>query len=277
MEKVLRALAEPHRRQILGLVGGRELAAGSIAERFDITRPAVSQHLAVLRRAGLLTERRDGTRRLYRADPGSVRGLRVYLDDLSTPRLAGWGAASGGAEGRGVTRERFSVERELLLRSSPAGVWELVADPEEVTRWMGEAARFDPGVGGRYRVEVLPGLVAAGEFLEVDPPHRLVHTWGWELDHGGPVPPGSTVVVFELRGVLEGTLLRVSHRDLPDLATAGSHSRGWAHYLSRLAALASGHAPGPDPWVTDPDRMLRELRPASGRPSTSRAESGEDG
>ena len=81
-DEALRALAEPRRRAILRLVAHEELAAGEIAAAFDVTRPAVSQHLTVLKNAGLLTERRDGTRRLYRARPEGLGGLRQLLDDM---------------------------------------------------------------------------------------------------------------------------------------------------------------------------------------------------
>ena len=81
-DEALRALAEPRRRAILRLVSDGELAAGQIAAAFDVTRTAVSQHLTVLRNAGLLTERRDGTRRLYRARPEGLAGLRAFLDDM---------------------------------------------------------------------------------------------------------------------------------------------------------------------------------------------------
>ena len=78
----LRAIAEPRRRAILQLVAHDELAAGEIAAAFDITRTAVSQHLTVLKNAGLLSERRDGTRRLYRARAEGLAGLREFLDDM---------------------------------------------------------------------------------------------------------------------------------------------------------------------------------------------------
>ncbi|GAA4889888.1 ArsR/SmtB family transcription factor [Actinomycetospora straminea] len=78
----LRALVEPRRRSILRLVAHDELSAGEIAAAFDVTRPAVSQHLTVLKDAGLLTERREGTRRLYRARPEGLDGLREFLDDM---------------------------------------------------------------------------------------------------------------------------------------------------------------------------------------------------
>jgi DNA-binding transcriptional ArsR family regulator len=80
MDAALRALAEPRRRMILSLVSERELPAGEIARRFDVTRPAISQHLAVLRDAGLVTERRDGVRRLYRARPAGTAELRAWLE-----------------------------------------------------------------------------------------------------------------------------------------------------------------------------------------------------
>ena len=76
------AVAEPRRREILRLVRDRELSAGEIASRFAISRPAVSQHLTVLRQAGLLAERRDGTRRLYRAQPEGLEPLRAFLAEF---------------------------------------------------------------------------------------------------------------------------------------------------------------------------------------------------
>lgn len=81
-DEALRAIAEPRRRAILRLVADDELAAGEIAAVFDVTRTAISQHLTVLRNAGLLTERREGTRRLYRARPEGLDGLREFLDDM---------------------------------------------------------------------------------------------------------------------------------------------------------------------------------------------------
>jgi DNA-binding transcriptional ArsR family regulator len=80
MEAAIRALAEARRRRILELVADEELSAGEIASQFDVTRPAVSQHLAVLREAGLVGERRVGTKRLYRARPEGFAGLREFLD-----------------------------------------------------------------------------------------------------------------------------------------------------------------------------------------------------
>lgn len=88
MDAALRALAEPRRREILRLVWSQELPASEIADRFpDVTRPAISQHLAVLKDADLVIERRHGTRRIYRAKPGTVAQLRAFLDDYWTSGL----------------------------------------------------------------------------------------------------------------------------------------------------------------------------------------------
>jgi len=87
MEAALKAIAGPRRRQILSLVRDGELSAGEIAAHFDVTRPAVSQHLNVLKEAGLVTERRNGTRRLYRARPEGLAQLRDFLEQFWGERL----------------------------------------------------------------------------------------------------------------------------------------------------------------------------------------------
>jgi DNA-binding transcriptional ArsR family regulator len=80
VEAVLRAIAAPTRRQILHLVRRHELSAGQIASRFEVSRPAISQHLTVLREAGLVSERRDGNRRLYRTRPEALAGVRSFIE-----------------------------------------------------------------------------------------------------------------------------------------------------------------------------------------------------
>jgi DNA-binding transcriptional ArsR family regulator len=87
MEAALKAIAEPRRRRILALVRDEEMAAGEIAEHFDVSRPAVSQHLNVLKEAGLVSERRNGTRRLYRARPEGLLPVRAFLEEFWDPRL----------------------------------------------------------------------------------------------------------------------------------------------------------------------------------------------
>jgi len=82
------AISDPTRRRVLELVRDRELPAGEIAAEFEISRPAVSRHLRVLRRAGLVSERREGRLRLYRSDPEALGELRRWLDAYWSGRLA---------------------------------------------------------------------------------------------------------------------------------------------------------------------------------------------
>ena len=82
IEEALRAIAEPHRRQILKLVLEEERSAGDIASHFSVTRPAISQHLRVLQDAGLVEVRREGTRRMYHVRSQGVDELRAFLADF---------------------------------------------------------------------------------------------------------------------------------------------------------------------------------------------------
>jgi uncharacterized protein YndB with AHSA1/START domain len=150
------------------------------------------------------------------------------------------------------TTTETAVEREIAIAASPETVWEFLVDPEKAVLWMGETASLDPRPGGEYRVGVIPGHTASGEFVEVDRPHRIAFTWGWEPgpDGANAVPPGSTTIEIELVAEGAGTLLRFSHRDLPTPASAESHAHGWNHYLERLAIAAPGGDAGVDPWVS---------------------------
>jgi DNA-binding transcriptional ArsR family regulator len=87
VDVVLNALAQPHRRDILRLIQEQEMAAGQIASHFDVSGPAISQHLKVLREAGLVTVRRDGARRLYRARPEGLSEVRGFLEGFWTESL----------------------------------------------------------------------------------------------------------------------------------------------------------------------------------------------
>jgi len=107
MDAALQAIAEPRRREILRLIWEQELPAGRIAEHFEheVSRPAISQHLRVLKDAGLLHERRQGTRRLYIARPEGLAEVREYLEDLWDSGLGRLKAAAE-AEARAKATEK---------------------------------------------------------------------------------------------------------------------------------------------------------------------------
>jgi uncharacterized protein YndB with AHSA1/START domain len=148
-----------------------------------------------------------------------------------------------------TTTDTTLVEREITIAASPETIWQLLVDPEQATRWMGQGAALDPRPGGQYRVEVLPGEVASGEFVELDPPRRLVWTWGWEPGGKSDVAVGSSRIEIDLLRDGPRTTLRFVHRALPTARAAASHAHGWDHYLGRLAVAARGEDPGRDPWL----------------------------
>ena len=101
MQAVLQAIAEPRRREILRLVRDQEMTSGHIASHFDVTQPAISQHLRVLHDAGLVTERREGTRRIYRARSQGLAELRAFLEEFWDERLRALKQEAEAAERRG--------------------------------------------------------------------------------------------------------------------------------------------------------------------------------
>ncbi len=103
------------------------------------------------------------------------------------------------------------------------------------------------GRSGSQRIMMRDGVEAAGEFIEVDPPYRLVFTWGWTHDRA--VPPGTTRVVVTLRAEHGGTRVVLRHYGLPDDDQCEHHRKGWLLYLGRLDLRVQGGDPGPDPNI----------------------------
>ena len=125
-----------------------------------------------------------------------------------------------------------AIEITHRIEAPPEVVFSYLTDPSRFVRWMGVGAELDPRPGGRYRIDVDGQHIALGEYREVDPPRRLVMTWGWE---GHPtVPPGSTTVEITLTAEKGATLLRLRHLGLPNEDERRLHSDGWQLYTSQL-------------------------------------------
>jgi uncharacterized protein YndB with AHSA1/START domain len=139
------------------------------------------------------------------------------------------------------------VERRINARRDT--VFSYFTDPARWLQWQGIDAELEAVPGGRLRMNVRGDGYASGTFTVVDPPHRIVFTWGWEMP-GNPVPPGSSTIEVDLIDEGDVTLVRLTHRDLPP-ESRELHTQGWTHYLGRLAIRATGGDPGRDPWIVD--------------------------
>ena len=127
----------------------------------------------------------------------------------------------------------------------PDEVFAFLTDAERYVKWQGVKAELDPRPGGVFRVWMDADTVAQGEYVEIEPPRRVVFTWGWEGNSG--LPPGSTTVELTLEPDGDGTLLSLRHTGLPDGKAAAMHEEGWRFFTDRLILAASGQDPGPTP------------------------------
>jgi uncharacterized protein YndB with AHSA1/START domain len=150
------------------------------------------------------------------------------------------------------------VAQELTIEAPPAIVYDYLVDAARFLEWMAVEATLEPTPGGVLRWTHANGDTCSGNYVELVPHRRIVFTYGWERPEV-EIPPGSTTVEIDLVAEEGGTRLRLVHRGLDDLA-ADAHHGGWQHFLGRLAAAASGHPPGPDPFSDRRVPTPEELR-----------------
>jgi uncharacterized protein YndB with AHSA1/START domain len=139
--------------------------------------------------------------------------------------------------------------RSIDIEAPPDVVFSHLVLPERMVSWMGQWAELQARPGGLFAVDV-NGYLIRGEYLEVEPPHRVVVSWG--IAGADDLPPGSSRVEFTLTPTATGTRLSLVHSGLPD-ARAMTHGNGWGNYLARLQAAARGIDPGPDLWLPATD------------------------
>jgi uncharacterized protein YndB with AHSA1/START domain len=153
------------------------------------------------------------------------------------------------------------VEVTIHIAVAPCDVFPYLTDPARYVQWMGSEAQLEPAPGGMYRVHMADGFEAAGTFLQVEPPHRIVFTWGFADDEaarhvkgkqaetmsGSAMPAGSTRVTVTLQDADGGTRVTLRHDDLPSPELRDGHRVAWETYLPRLATRAIGGDPGADP------------------------------
>jgi len=136
------------------------------------------------------------------------------------------------------------LEWEVRIAARAETIFPFFIDPAKLTRWFGLHATLHPEPGGVFRVDIDGHDIARGEYLAVEPPHRVVFSWGWE-NPDGPIRPGSTTVEVTLVPDGDTTIVRLRHLGLPASHRRETHE-GWTHYLPRLIEAAQGGDPGPD-------------------------------
>jgi uncharacterized protein (TIGR03086 family) len=241
-------LAEPNRRRLLELLAQGERSAGDLATHFGVTRSAVSQHLGVLARAGLVDSRQQGRHRYYRLNPEGMGRLRSSLDMFWSNELEALAAV------RPARKESAAMmlEKSVVVPLGPEETFALLTEPERLRRWQAVTARIDLRAGGEFRWTITPGHIAAGTVVEVEPGRRVVLGWGWE--QGGDPPPGTSTLTITVEPADGGTLVRLVHEGLTEEQATG-HALGWDHYFERLEAAARAGDAGPDEWASAPEPL----------------------
>lgn len=146
-----------------------------------------------------------------------------------------------------MTTPQVQSDSDLVITQQiaapPETVFEFFTDPEKMNRWIGRSVQIDPTPGGNLRIDMTGTDIAAGKFIELDRPKKVVFTWGWE--GSDEIGPGSTTVTICLTESADGaTVVELRHSGLPPDASA-SHKDGWTYFALRLAAVAQGQDPGP--------------------------------
>jgi DNA-binding transcriptional ArsR family regulator len=248
IQKVIAALASPVRREILSLVWDRELPAGQIARAFPVSKPTISQHLAVLREAGLVSARAEGTSRHYRARQDALRGLRAAL---SSPGK--WSSADDLPERvLSAARIELVVVAEAEVTTSQQATFTAFTDPAVYSRWLGVPVTI---TDGRFACTMEWGTHIRGRYELVCPPELIVMRWDFE-DDNIPVPGGELTGYLRVRPRGDGARVEV-HQLAGTRAQADFMEAAWTMVLGRLragVADAVGPRPAAAPRAPRPKR-----------------------
>ncbi len=240
VQRVLAALTSPVRREILALIWDRELPAGEIASAFDVTAPTVSQHLAVLREAGLVTMTAQANFRRYRARQDVLRNLQSALagstkwmpaDDIPETALA-------------RAEVRTAIVAHVDVETDQQTTFTACTDPELYSRWMGVPVEIH---NGRFSCTLEWGTRVEGRYEQADPPNLIALRWDFD-DENVPIPGGEMIGYMRFSALDKGT-----HVEVHQLLNAPEHATfvesAWTLVLGRLksgvAAASDRDAPAP--------------------------------
>ncbi len=252
IQKVITALASPIRREILALIWDREVPAGEIAAAFAVTKPTISQHLAVLREAGLATTTAVGTSRRYRACREMLRGLHAALGDPGKWTSVGY--APERALSDACTKPVVVASTDV--DTDQASTFAAFTDPAVYSRWLGVPVTIS---GGRFACSMEWGTEVRGRYELVHPPELIVMRWDFE-DGNVPVPGGEMTGYLRIQPRDGGAHVEV-HQLVDTPAQAEFMTGAWTLVLGRLKA---GVVSATDPRSTVASRPPRPKRPDLG-------------
>ena len=228
IDKVIAALGSPVRREILGLIWDRELPAGAIAEAFEVTAPTISQHLAVLRDAGLVTMTAAGTSRLYRARKEAVSGLHGALEGSLK-----WTPADEIPERTlAEAQTKHVVVAGVDVETDQTTTFTAFTDADIYSRWLGAPVSLQDG---RFAATMEWGTEVRGRYTLVVPPELIVMSWDFE-DDNVPVPGHEMTGYLRVRPRVGGGSHVEVHQLVEDANQAQFMEAAWGMVLGRLRA-----------------------------------------
>lgn len=252
LQKVIAALASPIRREILALIWDREVPAGEIAAAFAVTKPTISQHLSVLREAGLATATAAGTSRRYRARQEALRGLHAVLADPDK-----WSNAADAPErALSAAATRPAVVASTDVGTDQASTFTAFTDPAVYSRWLGVPVTI---CGGRFACTMEWGTQVRGRYELVHPPELIVMRWDFE-DGNVPVPGSEMTGYLRIRPRDGGAHVEV-HQLVDTPGQARFMQGAWALVLGRLRAGVASALDPRAPAAPRPGRP-KHRRPA---------------
>jgi DNA-binding transcriptional ArsR family regulator len=247
----LRALRSRTRREILALVWDRELPAGDIAAAFALRQATISEHLSVLRAAGLVSMNRVGTSRRYRARPEALTGLHGALEGTTK-----WQTATDIPErALASTTTGPLVIARVDLPTPPETTFTAFTDSTVYSRWLQVPVTIDDG---NFAATLEWGTEVRGRYEVVVPPHLIVMSWDFE-DDNVPVPGHPLTGYLRVYAQEAGSRVEV-HQLTENAEQASFMEAAWGMVLGRLSAnLGTATDPGADPSP----RSTRPKRPSA--------------
>jgi DNA-binding transcriptional ArsR family regulator/uncharacterized protein YndB with AHSA1/START domain len=225
MQKILGALASPIRREILALIWEQELPAGEIAAAFDVTKPTISQHLAVLRDAGAVTMTATGTFRRYHARQDVLRGLHAAFEDSLK-----WTPADDIPE-RALSDALTKpvVVASVDVETDQGTTFAAFTDPVVYSSWLGVPVTIE---NGKFECTLEWGTHVLGRYELVHPPELIVMRWDFE-DENVPIPGGEMTGYLRVESRHDGSHVEV-HQLVNTSRQAEFMEEAWTLVLGRL-------------------------------------------